>query len=81
MKKYIWEGAVGVVLQPKPDRHGEYFWTFEFVRCFRQAGVEEMRYGKSFTQRNADALGKALDRAFEFMTTTSASSLADTSAP
>ena len=72
MKKYIWEGAVGVMLEPKPSKNGEYFWTFEFVRCFKEEGNHEMRYAKSFSERNAEALGTALSKAFQYMSETTA---------
>lgn len=76
MKKHIWEGAVGISLEPKQSRTGDYFWTFELVRCFKQDGSDEMRYASHFTERNAEAMGRALSRAFQFMTETSASSFA-----
>lgn len=76
MKKYIWEGPVGVSLEPKQASSGDYFWTFQFHRCFRKREDDDMHYASSFTQRNSQALGTVMSKAFQFMGTTAASEFA-----
>lgn len=72
--KRIWEGAVGITLTPRQQKNGEYFWTFSFVRAYKRKGSEKWEYAQHYAQNHADALGKVLSRAFQFMEQTEPSS-------
>ena len=67
-KKRIWEGACGITIQPRQIKSsGDYFWSFEFTRCYKTESSDDMKYSSSFTQNNVEALGKVISKAISFM--------------
>jgi len=65
--KYIWEGAVGVRIRERLNRQtGETFHSFEFVRCYKTPDSDEMKYSSTFTERNAEALGRVIQKTLRF---------------
>ncbi|HBE67540.1 MAG TPA: hypothetical protein DDW52_05255 [Planctomycetaceae bacterium] len=63
-KEHIWEGSVGVCIEQRENRKtGKPFYTFELTRCFRREGNDKFEYSHSFTERNAEALRKVIDKA------------------
>ena len=68
MKKYIWEGSVGVILQGKQNRQTrEWFWTYRLTRFAGEAESGEKRYSDTFSSRDNANLGQALSKAMSFM--------------
>ncbi len=67
-KTYIWDGAVGVRISERTNRStGETFHNFEFVRCYKTDDSDEMRYSSTFTERNAEALGRVIQKTLAFI--------------
>ena len=67
LKKYIWEGAVGVSIQERTNKQtGETFHSFEFVRCYKTPDSDEMKYSTTFTERNAEALGRVIQKTLRY---------------
>ncbi len=67
LKKYIWEGAVGVSIQERTNKQtGETFLSFEFVRCYKTPDSDEMKYSSTFTERNAEALGRIIQKTLRY---------------
>ncbi len=61
--QFIWEGAVGAkIRERKNSSTGEVFHSFEFVRCYKTADSDEMKYSSTFTDRNFEALGRLMKR-------------------
>lgn len=71
---HIWEGSVGIRVRPRRKKDGEYFWTYEFVRCYRNEGEAEFKYTSNFSERNDEAIGKAMARWSQFREENSATS-------
>jgi hypothetical protein len=70
--KRFWEGSVGVAIKPQKKSNGDYFWTFSFVRAFRRNQSTDWEYARHFGQKHAEALGKLMSKAFQFMEQTDA---------
>lgn len=65
---YIWNGAVGVKIKERTNgTTGETFHSFEFVRCYKTADSDEMKYSSTFTERNAEALGRVIKQTLQFI--------------
>ena len=66
--KFIWDGAVGVKIKEQTNRQtGDIFHSFEFVRCYKTADSDEMKYASSFTERNSEALGRVIAKTLQFI--------------
>lgn len=76
--KYIWDGAVGVRIREKLNKQtGEAFHSFEFVRCYKTGDSDEMKYSSNFTCRNAEALGRVIQKTIWHCTDASSRRLED----
>lgn len=65
---HIWDGAVGVRIREVINRKSnERFHNFEFVRCYKTDDSDEMRYSNTFTERNAEALGRVIRKTLTFI--------------
>lgn len=65
---YIWDGAVGVKIKERTNgTTGEPFHSFEFVRCYKTEESDEMKYSSTFTERNAEALGRVIEKTLRFI--------------
>jgi hypothetical protein len=79
--KYLWEGAVGIKISTRLNGVSKKpFYTFELVRCFKREGSDEMEYTRSFSPKNADAIGRVIQRALEYMHENPADAANDTPA-
>lgn len=65
--KRFWEGPVGIMLMPRKQHSGEYFWTFSFTRAFKRKGKETWEYTDFFGHKHATNLGTVMSRAMQFM--------------
>lgn len=75
--KYIWEGCVGISIQPKQNtKTGEEFFSYRFHRFGGEDINGQRKYYDSFSPRDNENLGKALSRAMHFMASTNPSQLA-----
>ena len=63
---FIWEGACGMVLEPKKSKDGEYFWTYRFKRAYMAEETDEWKYADTFTERNDEAIGKLMALCIRF---------------
>lgn len=54
-KKYIWEGSVGVAIEPMKKKDGSHFWKYEFTRFVKKED-ESSDYYRNFSGRNDEAL-------------------------
>jgi hypothetical protein len=65
--KRFWEGPVGIAIAPRHLGSGKYFWTFSLVRSFKRKGSDKWEYVQHFGQKHAEALGRVMGKAFQFM--------------
>lgn len=63
--KRFWEGCIGVTLSPRKLAKGNYFWTFSLVRSYKRN--DNWEYTQHFGQKHAEALGRVMSRALQFM--------------
>lgn len=63
---HIWEGSVGVRLQPQKRQDGTYFWKYSLTRAFKRENSEEFEYASDFSDRNDEALMSILGKAASF---------------
>ena len=68
--KRFWEGAVGVALSPRKLANGSYFWTFSLVRSYKRN--DKWEYTQHFGQKHAEALGRVMCKALQFIEQTDA---------
>jgi hypothetical protein len=63
--KRFWEGCVGITISPRKLANGNYFWTFSLVRSYKRN--DNWEYTQHFGQKHAEALGRLMSKAFQFM--------------
>lgn len=68
--KRFWEGQVGITIAPRKQHNGNYFWTFSLVRSYRRN--DKWEYTQFFGQKHAEALGRVMSKALQFMDQTDA---------
>jgi len=61
----FWEGTIGVTLSPRKLANGNYFWTFALVRSYKRN--DKWEYTQHFGQKHAEALGRVMSKALQFM--------------
>ena len=66
LSHHFWEGSVGLRVRPRKKKDGEFFWTYEFVRCFKNEGSDEFQYTNNFSERNDEAIGKVMAKWIQF---------------
>ena len=63
----IWEGSVGICIQPQQKNEGGYFWKYTLTRCYKTQQTDEWRYDQFFSRNNDEALAVVLSKGMQFM--------------
>jgi len=64
-KKYIWEGSVGVAIEPMKKKDGTHFWKYEFKRFVKKED-DSTDYYQNFSDRNDKALDIVIAKCSSF---------------
>lgn len=64
-KKHIWEGSVGISIEPMAKKDGTYFWKYEFTRAVKKEDGK-FDYYPNFSDRNGEALKTVMERGATF---------------
>lgn len=64
-KKHIWEGSVGISIEPMAKKDGTYFWKYEFTRAVKKEDGK-FDYYQNFSDRNDEALKTVMERGASF---------------
>ncbi len=63
----IWEGSVGICIQPQKKHSGSYFWKYALTRCYKNRQTGEWNYDQYFSRNNDEALAVVLSMGMQFM--------------
>ena len=63
--KRFWEGQIGITVAPRKQHNGNYFWTFSLCRSYKRN--DKWEYTQHFGQKHAEALGRVMSKAMQFM--------------
>ncbi len=63
----IWEGSVGICIQPQKKNDGSYFWKYALTRCYKNNQTDDWNYDQYLSRNNDEALAVVLSKGMQFM--------------